>query len=126
MTIILVKGRAGVCPQCGDAPIQHIGDGYGGHTCLTCIARANLRKQGNILPGYSGICTMGFGFKLSLREREQASRASKDAYPMHTVCIECGMEWCQHTGYLCPSGDSTFIPLLECDMPLLRRSDVED
>jgi hypothetical protein len=119
MNSIIVNGKLGECPMCGHAPIMHDGETGNEGECRICkflVGQGQTKK----------VCNMRFQFKLSYEERYQASKASKDSYPMHTVCTECGFEWCQHRGYLCPSGDSTFLPLLDCDRPYLRRSDVEN
>lgn len=99
------------CDLCNHPPIRHIPDGSG-WTCLVCqlLVREGIQKQ---------VCTKQQSFKLSASEREQAMRAPKDSYPEKIVCASCYYTWQQHHGYLCPSGDDTFVPLLECDLPYL-------
>lgn len=110
------------CSNCGHLPIHHVQDGL--HT--TCRACQLLANEGAIVYGkrwnQSMVCHNRFRFKLSRVEREQAARADKGSYPMHTICAQpdCAFEWCQHMGYLCPSGDSTFIPLLDKDLPFIH------
>ena len=113
----LIDGVAGQCPTCHHAPIRHVEDGLGGATCLVCLWIAQeARRNARIEPH---ICTLKFEFKLSKREREQAERADKGSYPQNTTCAECYCAWRAHSGYLCPSGDSTFVPLLDSDLPYL-------
>lgn len=102
------------CQTCGHAPIMHIQDG----PLTICRVCKLLYDEGSI----NTVCLNQFRFKLPRVEREQAARADKDSYPPHTICAveDCGFEWQQHMGYLCPSGDSTFLPLLDCDLPYLR------
>lgn len=97
------------CNRCGHARIRHVQDGLGS-TCLVCLA---LYRN----PGMAGnVCTERMTFKLSQTEREQAARASKETYPPRTICAVCECEWTQHMGFLCPSGDDTFLPLLDTRM----------
>lgn len=108
------------CQACGHAPIMHVQDGL--YTvCRVCYLLAD-EGQLQRMTGRLTICTNQFKFHLPRVEREQAARADKDSFPPHTVCAvpDCGFEWQQHMGYLCPSGDSTFVPLIESDLPFLR------
>lgn len=98
-----------MCPTCGHAPVLHVPDGLGSATCVACVM---LRSSGNQDTAFTGICTEKFVFKLTRSEMEQAMVASKDSYPQRTECIECGMDWLMHKGYLCPDGNSTFVPLV--------------
>ena len=109
---VTVQGVAGQCPVCQHPPIRHVPDGTG-HTCIVCLF---LRSQNS---GNGNVCTIEFQFKLSLREREQAMAAYKGTFPPHTVCAECDCEWQQHQGMLCPTGDSTFLPVLDKDLPMI-------
>lgn len=109
--IVEVPGVAGQCPICYHPPIRHIEDGTG-HTCLVCLY---LASSGNT----NKICTLKFEFKLSTREMEQARIADKGSYPPRTVCAECYCTWESHEGYLCPTGDSTFVPDLDSKKPFL-------
>ena len=95
--------------ECGHPRIRHMSDGYG-WVCQICMF-LNMQDSST----YNNVCTRPQLFKLSQREREQAARAAKDSYPPHTVCVMCGYEWLQHMGYLCPSGDDTFLPLLDSE-----------
>lgn len=103
---IEVQGQIGQCPICMHPPIRHIDDGTG-TTCLVCLS---LYSYGT---GSGRVCTLKFEFRLSQSEREQAIKADKEMYPQRTTCANCFHYWMQHDGMLCPSGDSTFIPLLE-------------
>jgi hypothetical protein len=94
------------CETCGHAPILHVPDG----PCLGCIGQAGMQDK---LTESTQVCTKRFTFQLSQREREQAIKADKESYPQWTVCVMCGAWWCQHKGYLCVTGDSTFLPYLE-------------
>jgi hypothetical protein len=106
------------CPTCGHTPIMHIQDG----TTTVCRLCHFLNDQGQ-LERYTGlrlICMREFKFKLSRVEREQAAKADRETYKPHTICADCDYEWQQHMGYLCPSGDSTFVPLLDSMLPFVR------
>ena len=61
------------------------------------------------------ICIRSFKFKIPKAEREAAARADRGAYPPRTRCAVCYADWEQHMGYLCPSGDSVFIPFVNFD-----------
>jgi len=116
-----IQGVAGQCPVCHHPPIQHKPDGMG-VSCLVCVFMAE-RAVEDAVNGYvvniPKVCTLKFEFKLSQREREQAVLADKGSYPPKTVCAECDTTWEAHMGYLCPTGDSTFVPLLDKDLPFL-------
>ena len=108
------------CPDCHHPPLRHVPDGLGA-TCVVCAfelrelllkATAGVLLQTTRIPK---ICTRKFEFHIQGREREQAMLADKGSYEPHTVCILCACEWMQHLGYLCPTGDSLFVPLLETD-----------
>lgn len=114
---VLIKGVLGQCPLCQHPPIRHVTDGTG-TTCVVCLYMAERDRVEARLP--RKVCTLGFQFKLSLREREQAAKADKGSYPQGTICIECMCEWRAHEGYLCPTGDSTFLPLLDADLPFMH------
>jgi hypothetical protein len=95
------------CTNCGHPPIRHIKDGQ--HwLCLVCVIMA---REG--MKSINDLCTVPMTFKLSEREREQASKADRSSYPPHIVCAVCNYTWESHLGYLCPTGDDTFIPLLD-------------
>jgi hypothetical protein len=122
MKQVLIEGVTGQCPLCHHPPIRHVPDGSG-HTCVVCqfLAQQTLENALRGLPVHPvTICTAGFKFKLSQREREQAAVADKNSYPAKTVCAECDCTWESHMGYLCPTGDSTFVPLLEKDLPFIQ------
>jgi len=96
------------CPQCGHIKIQHSPDGLG-FSCAICLF---LEREKQPLPG-GKVCTMKFKFKLSQSEVEQAKKADKESFPPRTICAICNFTWQQHMGFLCPTGDDTFLPLLE-------------
>ena len=112
----LIDGMMGQCPLCLHPPIRHVEDGTGA-TCLICAWLAEQDRKNYKLPRH--VCTVKFNFKLSKHEREQAERADKASYPPRTVCAECYCYWEAHSGYLCPTGDSTFLPLLDKDLPFI-------
>jgi hypothetical protein len=123
--VINVPGVAGQCPACHHPPIRHVPDGTGA-TCTICawLAGQALEAAANrerfVMPGWNGhVCTLRFVFKLSRREREQAERADKGSYPPKTVCAVCDCTWEAHAGYLCPTGDSVFIAVLDKDLPFV-------
>lgn len=108
------------CPVCHHPPIRHVEDGTGA-SCLVCLYQHHRWIEQGVGPFAPKICTKKFTFKLSKHEREQAAIASKESYPQQTICAQpsCGCEWRAHLGYLCPSGDSTFIPDLDSKKPFL-------
>lgn len=112
-----INGVIGQCPLCNHPPIRHEPDGTGA-TCIVCLWLANQDIQ-NHKSTPRKICTLKFEFKLSRAEREQAVKADKNAYPQHQECAKCYCEWMAHIGYLCPSGDSTFVPLFDSKKPFL-------
>ena len=79
-----------------------------------------MRRKGRSTRVPPPICTLKFEFKLSRHEREQAALADKGSYEPMTVCAACDCEWRSHQGYLCPTGDSTFIPVLDKDLPFVH------
>jgi hypothetical protein len=113
--VVEVQAVPGQCPVCQHPPIRHVSDGTG----TTCIICAFLAAQEPWKVNHK-ICTLKFEFKLSLREREQAEIADKGSWPQTQLCAECDCEWRAHHGYLCPTGDSTFVPLLDKDLPFIH------
>lgn len=93
------------CKECAHPPIQHVIDGKTS-VCLVCIllARENPSLR---------VCVQRMNFKLSQHEREQAAKADRESYPAEATCANCFYNWAQHTGYLCPTGDSTFIIFID-------------
>jgi hypothetical protein len=113
---IEIQGQSGQCPMCQHPPIRHLEDGTG-HTCIVCLwMAAEAAKSGH---ESNKVCTLKFEFRLSKREREQAVLADKESYPPMTICAECWCDWRAHEGYLCPTGDSTFVPDLDSKKPFL-------
>jgi hypothetical protein len=110
-------GPVDECPVCHHPPIQHIEDGARA-TCLICsfLAMKSAEYGHAKIPH---ICTRKFQFKLSLAERTQAMAASKASFEQKQLCAVCNCEWRQHWGYLCPSGDSLFVPVIESKLPFL-------
>lgn len=99
------------CDLCGHAPIKHIPDGLKGWKCLVC--ELMVAKQiiiGGFLPT---LCTQQMKFQLSAEEREQAAKADRGSFPPHVVCAMCLHTWEGHMGFLCPTGDSTFVVMLD-------------
>lgn len=99
------------CDICKHPPIKHVPDGSGSWICLVCEM---LVRTGSVFYGQMVIvpCRKQMKFKLTQSEREQAAKADPESFPSHITCGECGFAWMNHLGYLCPSGDSTFIPML--------------
>jgi hypothetical protein len=88
---------------------MHIQDG------LTTVCRVcKLLSDRGVVPGQR-ICHNQFVFKIPRAEREAAARADRGAYPPRTRCAVCYADWEQHMGYLCPSGDSIFVPFVNFD-----------
>jgi len=85
------------CPSCGHWKANH-GKGTG---CSIC---RNLHPW--------KICNEFFPSRLSRSEIDQARAADKDSFPSQTVCAVCFEIWMAHTGYLCPNGQTLFVPLL--------------
>ena len=93
------------CEKCQHPPIVHI-EGV----CVTCFYLVGRPEI--IVPNKpTKVCTQKFHFKLSAAERSQALKADKMAYEQQDICAACGQYWMQHAGYLCPTGDSTFVKL---------------
>jgi hypothetical protein len=120
--VVNVPGVAGQCPACHHPPIRHVRDGTG-YTCLVCVFLVmeafNDAVNGRPVTKANGVCTLGFQFKLSQREREQAELADKASYPPKTVCAVCDCPWEAHAGYLCPTGDSVFVAVIESSLPFV-------
>jgi hypothetical protein len=93
------------CEQCNHPPIRHVVDGKVS-VCLVCLllARENPSLK---------VCIRLMNFKLSQAEREQAANADRESWPPTSLCANCFYSWEQHMGYLCPTGDSTFILFLD-------------
>jgi hypothetical protein len=77
------------------------------------------------------VCHHRFNFQLSEREREIASCvgmgrdkaiALMSEYDRWDKCAVCFEEWQSHLGYLCPSGDSTFVKLVKSKLPYLHNA----
>lgn len=110
-----VRAVPGQCPLCHHPPIRHVSDGTG-YSCLICLflaAQEPWRTDHKV-------CLLKFEFKLSQREREQAEKADHGSWPQNQVCAECECDWRAHSGYLCPTGDTTFVPLLDKDLPYIH------
>jgi hypothetical protein len=106
------------CPDCHHPPLRHVPDGLGA-TCVVCqwetgeaVKRLAMGLDA-MMP--NRICTRKFHFKIRGREREQAMKADKMAWRPHDVCVMCGCDWQQHMGWLCPTGDTLFVKLIETD-----------
>lgn len=105
------------CPVCGHPPIHHMEDGPGA-TCMVCSFMA-LKAVDLGLKKVMPICTRRFPFKLSLAERIQAMAGDKSSYEQERICAICNCHWKQHWGFLCVTGDSTFVPVLDYQQPFL-------
>lgn len=118
-----LRGEIGMCDLCLHPKIRHIKDGSGS-TCIVCTWIVEQKKKGQPVvgmggPPHGGTCTRRFTFMLNQAEREQAQKAPKDSFEPWIMCAVCYYNWQQHEGFLCPSGDSTFIPLLDNQQPFL-------
>jgi hypothetical protein len=106
------------CPDCHHPPLRHVPDGLGA-TCIVCaweMQEAFKRlANGDDAKMPQRICTRRFTFRIQGKEREQAMMADKNSWAAHDVCIECGCEWMQHFGWLCPTGDTLFVKLIDTD-----------
>ena len=100
------------CDICHHPPIHHIPDDSGSWICLVCEM---LVRTGSVIEGKLVVsaCRKQMNFKLSQDERDQAAKAPRDSFPPHIVCGSCFFTFEQHRGFLCPTGDDTFIPLLD-------------
>jgi len=106
------------CPDCGHWRALHVE----GH-CLQCVKLASMaldprfnkteREVAKRGVPTSGCCHRRFKSPLSDQEREQAIKMDRTLYDPRQRCAVCGMEWMSHTGYLCPSGETTWIALAE-------------
>jgi hypothetical protein len=94
------------CPECGHPPVFHEKTLRGSY-CIICVY---AQAQVPIIK----VCKQEFKFNLSPQEREQATKACRDAYPQGfiSMCANCGSYWEQHHGFLCPTGDSIFVLLI--------------
>jgi hypothetical protein len=91
------------CPDCGHAKFQHpVALGF----CMVCQA---LDMRG-LLTGKR--CNRVFASIFSQGEIEQYARVSRDSFDQWAVCAVCEAYWMEHMGALCPSGNSTFKPLV--------------
>jgi hypothetical protein len=120
----IMQGVPGQCPYCHHPPIRHVPDGTG-YTCLVCAytleqAVLEAARTGSFAHAVPRVCTVGFQFKLPQREREQAATADKNSFAPKTVCAVCTCHWEAHQGYLCPTGDSTFVLLLDKDLAYIQ------
>lgn len=104
------------CLGCGHPKIRHIQDGLR----IDCIVCVHLLREDATFN--RPVCHVKFNFKLSESEREQAAAANKESFDRHIKCAVCLGEWQEHMGYLCPSGDSTFMPLLESNLPYIHNA----
>ena len=53
------------------------------------------------------------------QEKQKAMQVSPKEYPEHLPCMNCGREWMQHKGTLCPHPDSaTFRNVGGISMPV--------
>lgn len=118
------------CPNCGHPPIRHVQDGLR-HDCAVCVLLATEAAINNPNGHIPPVCHVRFNFRLSEREREQATVGCNtfegrvrymDMHPRHAKCAVCFCDWQEHMGYLCPSGDSVFVLLLESKLPYLHNA----
>jgi hypothetical protein len=91
------------CSDCGHAKIQHVKAlGF----CVNChtLLMAGL---------WSGrVCRRVFASIFSQDELEKLTHVAKDQFGQWDVCAVCEAYWMEHNGALCPSGNSTFKPLV--------------
>lgn len=107
MTIVQTQKQITVhCPTCGHFRTRHIK----GEGCLICAFEI-VKGWRKGLP-----CMEFFKSRLSQLEIDQARAASKDAFAGTTRCATCLEIWWSHDGYLCPNGETVFVPLIGGDV----------
>lgn len=91
------------CPDCGHAKIQHPKPlGF----CISCHAM----EMNGLLAG--PVCRRWFASIFSQAEIEQLAKVPRDSFGQWDVCAVCECYWMEHMGALCPSGNTTFKPLV--------------
>jgi hypothetical protein len=58
------------------------------------------------------LCRRVYVSIFSQGELEQLTHVARDSFDQWAVCAVCACYWMEHTGALCPSGNSTFKPLI--------------
>ena len=108
---IIPQPKSAYCDACGHFKAQHTH--FGCQTCRKLLALAKREPSAAPYVTVPYICKQQFRFKLSLNDREQAAKFdNKTQYENRALCAVCFYEWMEHTGYLCPTGDSTFVPAI--------------
>jgi len=89
------------CLECGHAKIAHPKAlGY----CTICYT---LEMAGL---GSGRVCRQIYVSIFSQDELEQLTHVPKDSFGQWALCAVCECYWMEHSGALCPSGNSTFKP----------------
>lgn len=103
MLIQTSKSIAVHCDHCSHWKTRHV-PSFG---CIICSFEI---KQGMRDP--KKMCMNWFASRLSQREIAQAVAADKKAYERSTRCASCLEIWLSHEGFLCPNGETLFVPLI--------------
>jgi len=91
------------CEDCGHAKLAHPKAlGF----CATCH---HLTMAG---VGNDRICRRIYVSIFGQDEIEKLTRVPRDAFDQWALCAACESYWMEHTGALCPSGNSTFKPVV--------------
>lgn len=108
-----------ICGECGHWRSAHI-LGACALCALAGIAIARKEKPSlpvQLLDRFRRLGAAAFDCRerfptLPARIMEQARLADKGSYHEEMPCKECGQPWMVHTGYLCPSMLTLFVPAL--------------
>jgi hypothetical protein len=97
------------CPDCGHTKIQHpLALGF----CAVCHQLESLWLMGAEVSFSGKVCRRGFAGLFSQGEIEKLARVPRNSFKQWDVCAVCEAYWCEHMGALCPSGMSTFKPMV--------------
>ena len=91
------------CPDCGHAKFHH-------PKALGFCAACQMIDMAGHLTGPR--CNRVFVSIFSQDEIEKLARVPRDSFDQWAKCAICESYWMEHMGALCPSGSSTFNPLV--------------
>ncbi len=91
------------CPDCGHAKLAHV-KALGFCTSCYYMDAAGV--------GTGRLCRRVYVPLYSQDEIEKLTRVPRDSFGQWDVCAVCEAYWMEHTGALCPSGNSTFKPVV--------------
>lgn len=91
------------CPECGHAKIAHP-KALGFCTACQYLAMAGV--------GPGTMCRQVFVSIFNQDELERLTHVPKDSFDQWTLCAVCECHWMEHCGALCPSGNTTFKPVV--------------